>query len=84
MKTMYTDAEEQGEASTEDKHYHFALNQKKNFVLAIEEYTGDEIDRFDLDKGDYLEILGGSDDGSNNWQKLIDQENKFKDLDKEW
>ena len=37
-----------------------------------------------MDKGDYLEILGGSDDGSNNWQKLIDQENKFKDLDKEW
>ncbi len=62
----------------------FCSESEKELVLAIEEYTGDEIDRFDLDKGDYLEILGGSDDGSNNWQKLIDQENKFKDLDKEW
>ncbi|MCO4814756.1 MAG: DEAD/DEAH box helicase [Flavobacteriales bacterium] len=62
----------------------FCSESEKELVLAIEEYTGDAIDRFDLDKGDYLEILGGSDDGSNNWQKLIDQENKFKDLDKEW
>ena len=62
----------------------FCSESEKELVLAIEEYTGDEIDRFDIEKGDYLEILGGSDDGSNNWQKLIDQENKFKDLDKEW
>tara|TARA_B110000285_G_scaffold233265_1_gene306502 strand:- start:3647 stop:4870 length:1224 start_codon:yes stop_codon:yes gene_type:complete len=62
----------------------FCSESEKELVLAIEEYTGDEIDHFDIEKGDYLDILGGSDDGSNNWQKLIDQENKFKDLDKEW
>ena len=62
----------------------FCSEGEKELVLAIEEYTGDEIDRFDMSKGDYLEILDGSDDGTNNWKKLIDQENKFKDIDLDW
>ena len=62
----------------------FCSEGEKELVLAIEEYTGDEIDRFDMSKGDYLEILDGSDDGTNNWKKLIDQDNKFKDLDLDW
>ena len=62
----------------------FCSSDEKELVEAIEEYTGDKIDRFDLSKGDYLEILDGSDDGGNNWKKLIDEENKFNDLDLEW
>lgn len=62
----------------------FCSTDEQELVVAIEDYTGDKIDRFDIEKGDYLEILKGSDDGSNNWQKLIDQENKLNDLDLEW
>ncbi|HIP32543.1 MAG TPA: DEAD/DEAH box helicase [Crocinitomicaceae bacterium] len=62
----------------------FCSEAEKELVTAIEEYTGDEIDRFDIAKGDYLEILSGSDDGTNNWKKLIDEDNKFNDLDLNW
>ncbi len=59
---------------------------KDELVLleAIEDYTGDKIDRFEVDKKDYLEILRDSDDGTYDWKKLIDEENKFNDLGLEW
>tara|TARA_R110002072_G_scaffold301854_1_gene482631 strand:+ start:6753 stop:7976 length:1224 start_codon:yes stop_codon:yes gene_type:complete len=62
----------------------FCSKDELDLVIAIEEYTGDKIDRFDISKGDYLQILGGSDDGANNWKKLIEEDNKFNDLGLKW
>ncbi len=62
----------------------FCSESEKELLLAIEEYTGDRIDRYDLSQGEYYEILNDSDDGSYNWKKLIEEENKFKGTDTEW
>ncbi len=62
----------------------FCSEGELELLEAIEKYTGDEIDRFDVDKKDYLEILRDSDDGTNNWKKLIDQDNEFNDIGLEW
>ena len=62
----------------------FCSESEKELLTAIEEYTGDTIDRYDLSLGEYHEILNDSDDGSYNWKKLIDEENKFKGTDTEW
>ena len=62
----------------------FCSESEKELLLAIEEYTGDTIDRYDLSQGEYYEILNDSDDGSYNWKKLIEEENKFKGTDTEW
>ncbi len=62
----------------------FCSESEKELLTAIEEYTGDTIDRYDLSQGEYHEILNDSDDGSYNWKKLIDEENKFKGTDTEW
>ena len=73
-----------GRAGNRGQALSFCDPAEKEFLTAIEEYTGDEIDVFDVSKGDYLQILNDSDDGTNNWQKLIDQNNTFNDLDLEW
>ncbi len=62
----------------------FCSESERELLLAIEEYTGDRIDRYDLSQGEYYEILNDSDDGSYNWKKLIEEENKFKGTDTEW
>ena len=62
----------------------FCSKGEMELLEAIEKYTGDEIDRFEVDKKDYLEILRDSDDGTNNWRKLMDQDNKFNDTGLEW
>ncbi len=73
-----------GRAGKRGQALSFCDPAEKEFLKAIEDYTGDEIDVFDVSKGDYLQILNDSDDGTNNWQKLIDQNNTFNDLDLEW
>lgn len=62
----------------------FCSEGEKSLLLAIEEYTGDEIDRFELSKGDYLDILNDSDDGTYNWKKLIEEQNKWEGNEDEW
>ncbi len=62
----------------------FCSSGEIELLEAIEEYTGDKIDRFDLTKGDYLEILNDSDDGTNNWKKLINESNKEFGTEDEW
>jgi uncharacterized protein (DUF1778 family) len=50
----------------------------------IEEYTGEEITRYDLNEQDYKEILEDLDDPTYNWKKLIDQTNKEDGTDDSW
>ena len=62
----------------------FCSEGEKELLVAIEVYTGDEIDRFEVEKSEYLDILKDTDDGTNNWKKLIDQDNKFNDTGDIW
>ena len=52
----------------------FCSKDEMVFLEDIEEYTGEEIQRFELTNGEYEDILGATDDGSYNWKKLIDEE----------
>ncbi|PHR30295.1 MAG: RNA helicase [Fluviicola sp.] len=50
----------------------------------IEKYTGDTIDRYEMDKTEYLTIVKDTQDGSYNWKALIDEANKEDGSDDEW
>jgi len=62
----------------------FCSESEMELLKAIEEYTGEEIERYEIHKDDYLDILNDSDDGSNNWKKLIDLANKEDGTEDEW
>ena len=61
----------------------FCSEDEKPLLTEIEEYTGSEIERYELSRDEYYSILDDSDDGSNNWQKLIKKANEDF-LDDEW
>ncbi len=50
----------------------------------IEKYTGDTIDRYEMDKDEYLTIVKDTQDGSYNWKSLIDEENDRDGGGDEW
>lgn len=56
----------------------FCSEQEIPYLEEIEEYTGEEIQRFELTNGEYEDILGATDDGSYNWKKLIQDSNEGK------
>ena len=62
----------------------FCSSGEKELLEEIEKYTGDTIDRYEMDKHDYLSIVKDSDDGSNNWKSLIDQANAEDGTEDEW
>lgn len=62
----------------------FCSETEKPLLEAIEEYTGEEIEQYDISKDEYLDILNDSDDGSYNWKKLLDQSNKEDGTEEEW
>ena len=50
----------------------------------IEKYTGDTIDRYEMDKTEYLTIVKDTQDGSYNWKALIDEANEEDGSGDEW
>jgi len=62
----------------------FCSESENELLKAIEEYTGDEIDRYDLSLGDYKDILDDTDDGSYNWKKMLKDQNEFDKTEDEW
>ena len=54
----------------------FCSEQEVEFLKLIEEYTGDEIQHFDISSGEYFDIISESNDGSYNWQKLLRDANE--------
>lgn len=59
----------------------FCSKDEMAYLEDIEEYTGEEIQRFELTNGEYEDILGATDDGSYNWKKLIKD---AEESDDEW
>ncbi|MCH2230668.1 MAG: DEAD/DEAH box helicase [Crocinitomicaceae bacterium] len=62
----------------------FCSKNEEELFRAIEEYTGDMIEEFEVDKADYLSILDGTDDGSNNWKLLLKKVAAEDDKGLEW
>lgn len=62
----------------------FCSSGEKELLEEIEKYTGDTIERYEMDKHEYLSIVKDSDDGSNNWKALINQANEEDGTEDEW
>tara|TARA_B100000508_G_C11465884_1_gene282594 strand:+ start:81040 stop:82266 length:1227 start_codon:yes stop_codon:yes gene_type:complete len=62
----------------------FCSEHEKPFLEAIESYTGDQIERYELDKKDYSAIIEDADDGTDDWKSLLEQEEKRSGKTNEW
>jgi ATP-dependent RNA helicase RhlE len=62
----------------------FCGASEKKLLEDIEEYTGEEIEHYEIDPDDYSEIMKDIEDPTYNWQRLIDQANKEQGKDEEW
>ncbi len=62
----------------------FCAKEEKEYLKAIEEYTGDEINHYELTSADYKEIVMDTEDQTWNWQRLIDEDNAFKNTGENW
>lgn len=62
----------------------FCAQDEKPLLAQIEEYTGEEIEHYDIHHDDYKAILEDSEDGNYNWKRLIDQANKEDGTEEEW
>lgn len=54
----------------------FCSEDELPFLVEIETYIGHEIPVYDLSQKDYKNIIEDSEDGSDNWKKLIEEENE--------
>ena len=54
------------------------------FLYQIEEYTGEEVERYEITSDEYKDILFDSEEGGYNWKKLIDDSNKFDGTEDHW
>lgn len=50
----------------------------------IEEYTGEHITVYDISNNDYLDIINDTDDGSNDWKKLLKKSNEESGTEDVW
>jgi ATP-dependent RNA helicase RhlE len=62
----------------------FCSDAEKPLLEAIEAYTGEEIEQYEISKDDYMDILNDSDDGSYDWKKLLDKSNIEDGTEDEW
>ncbi|MCH2225532.1 MAG: DEAD/DEAH box helicase, partial [Crocinitomicaceae bacterium] len=53
----------------------FCSESEKELLKQIEEYTGGEIERYELSKGEYGAILDDTDDESDDWKSLLKKSN---------
>lgn len=73
-----------GRGNNKGQAISFCSEAELELLKAIEEYTGEEIERYDISKGDYSRILDDSDDGSNNWKALLKDANEHDGTDDTW
>lgn len=65
-----------GRGNNKGQAVSFCSTEEKPLLQEIEDYTGEEIERYDISLAEYKDILSDTDDGSNDWKKLINQANK--------
>lgn len=62
----------------------FCSPSELELLTIIEDYTGDTIERYEMDKTEYLSIVKDSEDGSYNWKALLDEANQEDGTEDEW
>ncbi len=62
----------------------FCSAGERELLASIEEYTGEEIEQYEIHEDDYKEILNDIDDPTYNWKRLLDQVNKEDGKEEEW
>lgn len=62
----------------------FCSEQEMEFLKLIEEYTGEEIQQFEITPGEYVDIISESNDYSINWKKLIRDANEEEGKEDIW
>ncbi|GAB5418157.1 MAG: DEAD/DEAH box helicase [Crocinitomicaceae bacterium] len=62
----------------------FCSKDERELLKEIEEYTGENIEVYDLSKGDYQDIIKGSDNGTDDWQSLLNDSNKEDGTEDVW
>jgi ATP-dependent RNA helicase RhlE len=73
-----------GRGNRQGQAISFCSTEEKKLLKEIEEYTGENIEVYDLNPNDYQWIIGGTEDLTYNWKKLIDDANKELDSENEW
>src|SRR5699024_3328841 len=62
----------------------FCADKEKELLEAIEKYTGNPIPIFEVSKNDYQNILEDSDDETDNWRALLEEDSKNNKRQNEW
>lgn len=62
----------------------FCATDEIKLLEEIEKYTGEEIQRYDLTREEYEEIISDTDDGTYNWKKLLLNDNIENGTEEEW
>jgi len=62
----------------------FCSKEEKPLLEAIEEYTGEDIEHYEMSLAEYKDVLKDTDDGSYDWKKLIEEANKEDGSFDEW
>lgn len=73
-----------GRGNQQGQALSFCSSGELSLLEEIEKYTGDTIDRYEMDKHEYLDIVKDSDDGSYNWQALINEANEEDGTEDTW
>lgn len=73
-----------GRGNNKGQAISFCSDEERQLLQVIEEYTGESIAHYEIDKNDYLEILKDSEDGSYDWKKLIQESNLEDGTDDVW
>lgn len=73
-----------GRGNTKGQALSFCSDGERELLTAIEDYTGEEIERYEIDREDYDAILNDSDDPNYDWKKLIDKVNKEDGTEDVW
>lgn len=73
-----------GRGNNKGQALSFCSADERELLTEIETYTGENIVVYDLSKGDYEEIIKGSDNGTDDWESLLKQANSEDGTDDVW
>lgn len=62
----------------------FCSPEEKIFLEEIELYTGEDIEHYEIPKGEYFDIIADSEDASHDWKRLLKESNKEDGTEDEW
>lgn len=73
-----------GRGTRQGQAISFCSSAEKILLQQIEEYTGEQIEVYDLKPNEYQWIIRDSEDLSYNWKKLIEEANREDGKENEW